>query len=461
MRLGYFYLLDLLLLVFLLFIQGCKSGNFAGSEDTGLEHAALGDSLPVEETDIPFSRVQENGAVSAFEPLLADEGILLALYVQDDRLMATDGESPEWLLTGDDGVSGIQIAPDGSKALFIYGDMELWVVNLDGEPDPRPLVTYEHLRKKKGWRENDDSPIDLWNRLLPRTCTWIDEGRKVAFNTVYYFESHAIYMNDLWVADVESGAVVELLPDDLGGVYAFSPDETRILVANPTAVAMVNADGENWQEILSCNFLAIYDSIFPPQPLWAEDGSYGLVLIPDREALPGKEDLPYDSWDLPRRGIVWKLPVDGVAEELTEVVWASLSEMYYGKVFSPDRSFLLHSEGNSLADSPLHFVTLDGTVIASHDGLEKLCGWSVDGHLIAKGDNTLILARSDGSREEFAIPGQVTNLILCKSLGPQTILISGRDANTFETNLWLVSPDREPRLIAESIDWQFDALLRQ
>jgi hypothetical protein len=104
--------------------------------------------------------------------------------------------------------------------------------------------------------------------------------------------------------------------------------------------------------------------------------------------------------------------------------------------------------GASLADSPRHFVNLDGTVIASHEGLEKICSWDADGRLVSKADNTLILAGKDGSREELAIPGQISNPILCKSLGPQTILISGRDANTFETNLWLISPGREPRLIA-------------
>lgn len=74
---------------------------------------------------------------------------------------------------------------------------------------------------------------------LPWQVAWLENSIEVAFNTVLEAGCGILTHDDLWLADAESGEVSQLLPDGLGGSFAFSPDGDAVLVANAESASMV------------------------------------------------------------------------------------------------------------------------------------------------------------------------------------------------------------------------------
>lgn len=447
------FIIPFVLLIFL--TSGCdpENGTVAINNDDSLEKPAD------EFEDQPVTKNEDESAEDAAQGL-SEEPQLIIIYLQDDRLMLSDGINPARPLTDGRRITDPILAPCGKKAIFRY-HYELRAVNLEGEPQPFSLITDEHIRYKKNKSLNDEEPQESCYKYTIETISWINERSKIAFNTACIWESYTFYHDDLWVADLESGLVEEFLTEGYGGErFAYSPDGSKILVATSQSVSMVNLDGSGWQEILTFPFIPAYDYTQTPQPVWAEDSSYGLILIPDPEPLPQYAEMHHDYWELPRNGDVWKIYPDGEAEKLFSTKWVCVYTMTTDLLFSPDRRYVLHHEGMHLKESELNFLNSEGKAVASFSGIRQIHGWDEDNKLIVQKEDAdgLFFIGGDQSVEALEMPPNF-EVQTCRAIGPNVYLVSGRQTSSNQLSLWLLGVQVKPQLIEARIDsFHFDGL---
>lgn len=407
-------------------------------------------TVPLPEPDGPGDEYPDDDSVPP-----DDQALLHIVYEKAGELMlVVDDNAPQTLISGaDDGYP--LISPDGSRVLFQrrlpagpsgLPRFELWVVNIDGS-EARPIVALEDLPGRIG--ETMESPEPVLLDRLPWQVTWLENSMEVAFNTVLEAGYGILTHDDLWLVDVEIGEVSQLLPDGLGGSFAFSPDGDAVLVANAESVSIMNADGGNRRLLISFPFVnTASEYAFIPQPVWTPDSSYGLVAISSPDPF-GFEEEPYLT--------IWRLPKTGDAERLLEVFGFNLAGAMSGNLFSPDGGHFAYTEG-TCPDGNAHFATLDGSVIATFNCANNILGWSSDGRLfIFMGDGELFLTGIERPMQNLDLPFEIfTGSAALKWVGPTTYV--GLDLPYSEefTTLWVSDIDGESRIIARDVN-SFDA----
>jgi Tol biopolymer transport system component len=245
-----------------------------------------------------------------------------------------DGGAPLQLTTsGQDGEP--RLSPDGEQVLFERSvppgpagleRFELWIVNADGSGERR-LVAPTDLPGELGTPMGAEEEVML--DRLPWEVSWLPVGGRVAFNTVIQAGYGLGANEDLWLVDVETGVLTRLLADGEGGSFAFSPDATALLVSDSTTVSMLDTDGTNRRELVTFDFVnTASEYAYIPQPIWAPDGSFGLIAIQSAE--PFGDDST---------GSLWRLPREGEAVLLNVLPGRFLfNTMVQNNLWSPDRS---------------------------------------------------------------------------------------------------------------------------
>ncbi len=258
-----------------------------------------------------------------------------------------------------------RISPDGRALLFERevppgpADLprfELWVIDTDGS-DARRLVGPDDLPGEMGTPMGASEEVKL--DRLPAQIAWLPGGDRVAFNSEIYYGYGAPAPEGLWTVDVASGALTQVLPVGEGGVFAYSPDGAALLVATPTSISMMNADGSNRRTLVTFDFVnTASEYAYVPMPAWAPDGSYALALISSAE--PFGEEQP--------SGDLWRLPREGDAMLLGTLPGRFLFNTMDARLFSPDLSQLAYVLSENGAAGTLYVAPADGSQGAPYTG---------------------------------------------------------------------------------------------
>jgi hypothetical protein len=449
MRKIIWYVVFIFLILF--FIPGCVSAPEPGiNEDVA--------PLPDPE-DLTEEIVLEEAEDEAAEEDTSEEaaGVLLVVYSIDGSLMLSVGFNAPVVLTEGFGDFSPIISPDGSMVLFKrsaglspagINRFDLWAVNLDGS-EAHLVVAATDLPGEMGEMMGESDPV-LFDRL-PYQIAWLPDGSGVVFNTMLAVDYGEITFYDLWVADLESGAVTQVIADGQGGNFAFSPDGSKLMVADSTSVSIFDASFENPRQLLTYPFVnTASEFAFTPIPVWAPDGSYALVAIPD-PAMGG-----YYNDDIEAE--IWQLPLTGEARLASTFNGFYLDAAMSGVMFSPDGLHFAYHSG-SYMDGTVYISTLEGEIVNSFDSGVEVLGWSTDGSLITLYADSPYLAGLERAVEELPMHEETYGWwALYKWVGPTTYV--GLDFSYFleETVLWVTEIDGSSRIIDYGAQY-FDALI--
>ncbi len=314
----------------------------------------------------------------------------LLVYVSDDGLWGVGldlsqnppvpGE-PAQLAAGM-GVSAPHIAPDGGRVAYLISTGEagaLHVAASNGE-DEQTLIASADLTIQS---EGDTANL----AVLVQDFQWLADGQTIGFNTVVVnlVGPGAFSQEDWWTVSLGTDTPPDS-PDGAGGgafalfgdtlIFGKADSIERGQIGSPDREALIAFD--------SINTASEY--IYYPQPQWTAVGSAAYVAIPDVE--PFAPDAG---------GALWRIPVDGPAEELGQ--WQG-NLLFSPVVWSPD--------GSKLA-----FVDVAGDtsslVIADGDGQNRFTvdsnprltfyGWSPDGsRFLYRTQTAVIIGRPGGAQ---------------------------------------------------------------
>ena len=376
---------SVLFIAIALFLAGCSSETDQPELDTETE----------EETLLPENSSDDEAPVEGEADDLP--GFLTVVYSETGELWVAIGfNAPRQITSGHFDRYPI-LSPDGTKVLYqreVESGMaelyryELWVINTDGS-DERLLVSAADLPGQMGFAMGAEEETML--DRLPQQVDWLEDSSGIAFNTLLESGYGVISFYDLWIADTETGAVTRLLEDGDGGSFAYSPDSTKILVSNPNSVSMVNADGSDRRLLVSYPFVnTASEYAYNPQPVWAPDGSYGLVAIASEE--PFFAD-PYIT--------VWRLPLSGEAVVLSTLPGINLFNTMYDRLWNSTRTALSYID-DLLS---LHIATLDGESLYVYDNGDHFLGWSTDDRFwIYRQAGEVMLEGVDSSAVSVVLP---------------------------------------------------------
>lgn len=349
---------SVLFIVMVLFLAGCSGETDQSGLDTETEEEILlsedssGDEAPDESEidDLP--------------------GFLTVVYSETGDLWVAIGYNAPRQITSGHFDRYPLLSPDGSRVIFqrevesgsaeLYR-YELWVINTDGS-DERLLVSAADLPGQMGFAMGAEEEIML--DRLPQQVAWLSDSSRIAFNTLLEAGYGVISFYDLWIADTETGTVTRLLEDGDGGSFAYSPDGSKILVSNPNSVSIVDVDGSNRRQLVSYPFVnTASEYAYNPQPVWAPDGSYGLVAIASED--PFFAD-PYIT--------VWRLPLSGEAMAISTLPGTNLFSTMDDKLWNAARTALAYTDD----EYTLHLATLAGESLQSYGSADQFYGWSTD-----------------------------------------------------------------------------------
>jgi hypothetical protein len=172
--------------------------------------------------------------------------------------------------------------------------------------------------------------------------------------------------------DADTGEQSLLLEPGEGGYVTFSPDGTKMAVARPDKLSVMDI-GNREQPLATLNYpiLPLPLGTFIPQPIWAADSATLLLPVLAEEGVV--PDFP--PW--PPLAI-WRVSVDGTAPA---VVGHSRDDQFLAS-FSPDLKWLTYfaAQDEDGPDGRLHLASLDLSVDVSYDAGDYLSGvqWATD-----------------------------------------------------------------------------------
>jgi len=302
----------------------------------------------------------------------------LVVFTREGSLWLTDETAVARRLTEGGADSSPLFSPDGRWVLFHrelppgpsgLGRFELRVVGVDGAGEQR-VVGPDDLPTEIGTPMGSETPVPL--DTLPLQVAWLPDSRHIAFNTFINVEGGLATHDDLWQFDLQTGALTRILDEGGGGAFAFSPDGARLVVASPTAVTMMNADGSDRRTLVRFDFVnTASEYAYQPRPVWAPDGSYALVAVSSAEPFGAAPTVS-----------LWRLPLTGDAVLLATLPGNFLSCSMEDRLWSPDRTRIAYTVATA-TDEPgareLVVANADGSapVIYAHGVLDFL-GWTPD-----------------------------------------------------------------------------------
>ena len=254
------------------------------------------------------------------------------------------------------------LSPDGAHVAFTRGPqgqaLALWVAGVDGVAE-RELAGPDLL--------DADSDSDQFTRQIGQVA-WLD-ARRVIFNTLRVPRTPGPgggKADDLWRADVLTGAAERLLPDGEGGDFSLSPDGTRLALVTPGQydgdlglIRLVDIQGQPVAELLRFDAVSTASEYaFYPEPHWLPASSALRIAIPHPDLI-----YPPTAGQTPPTVALWELSLDGTAQTL-----GTVPATFFGQpTWSADGTWLtyLRQEGDP-ADNRLTLV------LAAGDGSDPL-----------------------------------------------------------------------------------------
>lgn len=398
-----------------------------------------------------------------------DWSSLIVAYTHEGGIMLKMGEETPYKFLEGPGDYNPSLAPDGQSMIFnrvfdfelefyedgIYSGSghELWVAEIPSG-QTRVLANQNILRKGKGMTVEEAFPI-----LLPWRLTWLDEGSTVAFTLYYGMHVYNITAYDLLVADLVESVVTEVLPDQHGGHYAFSPDRHKVVVADSSSVSLADANGENRSEVLTFEpFPSGYEISFTPQPVWAEDSSYALVAIPDPYPMgPGGGG----SFSETAYTTIWQITAEGALEALFDIYWPVMEDIVSGTLFSPDGRYVFH-QSLELEERISQISSIDGTLEIPFPPA-AFFGWATDSEKVLLMKDELYLAGIDGTIHELQfedLESEIAEIYSLHWISPDRF-VALADLDSGETILFAGTTGGETKIISTGLspNSSFDAVL--
>jgi dipeptidyl aminopeptidase/acylaminoacyl peptidase len=261
-------------------------------------------------------------------------------------------------------IQTVVISPDGARIAFVrardYREYSIWVINADGSGE-RQLVSPDDFR---GMLVASDAL-----GAAPVQLEWVPGTLTLAFNTYPYFDGPGFFPHDdLYLVDTDSGALTPLLEIGRGGMFAYSPNGSRLAVATFQSISLMNADGSNRRDdVLIYEPVMTYSEyLYYATPQWSPDGSFLRVIVPPGDPLA----------DPPPPTAVWHIPGDGSAASQIaslEVAFLAVARL------SPDLNRIMYV--NSSGSVPALYIANAG---GSQDTLyapaaRTVESWSPDG----------------------------------------------------------------------------------
>lgn len=211
-----------------------------------------------------------------------------------------------------------QLNPAGTQVAFTRGPdgraASLWVIGVTGDGE-RELAGPEQLNAYNEW-------ADATQQI--NQVSWLDDDT-LLFNTLFVMIVPApggSKVDDLWRADLDTGQVTRMLPDDQGGDFAISPDGSHIALVTPGGYAglpgqvrLVDSQGQAETHLLTFTAPATASEyLFYPQLHWLPDSSALLTAIPDPDLV-----YPTAPGETPRTAALWRLEVTGESRQIGRV----------------------------------------------------------------------------------------------------------------------------------------------
>jgi hypothetical protein len=311
----------------------------------------------------------------AFTPVPANSypapaGLRIA-FVGEDQLWLWSAESKEPLaLTSTDRTNGqVRISDDGAIVAFLRGN-DLWAVNSDGSQE-RKLLSMEDLDGV----EPADEGLGV-NRL-----EWIPGTHTLAFNTRLNQAYGLVLSDDLHLLDVDTLERTILLPAGEGGEFYYSPDGSRIAIVTPGEISLVDAQGEQREQVLTYTPVNTGSEYrFYAQPFWSSDGSALRVAIPPAELFA----RPLQSTS------IWHIPTDGSPARLLTSIDTSPQLGADSIAFSSDLEFVAYVQIRQPEGAPpeqvepwLEVQRLANGDLQAYPYSGDFVRWAPDSHLMA------------------------------------------------------------------------------
>ncbi len=263
-----------------------------------------------------------------------DQALRIAYTKDGNVYLWTAGDGSKALADSYDAVK-LRISDDGAYIAYQRQDaqdpssQELWVVNTNGYPNPRLVVSSAEL--KEITPPNPDAYI-MGAGVLD--FIWRPNTHELAYNTLILHEGPGFGPNyDMRLVNADTLTKSTLFNTGEGGMFYYSPDGSQVALSNPDHISLANADGSNPREnVLTYPYVSTHSEyLYTPHPIWASDSGSLRVAIPPEETLADP---------LPPTGL-WLIPVDGSPAELLGNVQA-IPFAWPDNAFAPDLEHVIY-----------------------------------------------------------------------------------------------------------------------
>jgi hypothetical protein len=219
---------------------------------------------------------------------------------------------------------------------------------------------------------NDRHARDEDRYVVPRLLDWVPGSHSLAYTTLGHRGEALIEIyDDLHLLDADSGSVTTLLLPGEGGDFFYAPDGQQIALVDDSSLSLINSAGSGGRrDILAWQPLGLGQGYHRPPPVWLPDARFLLL------ATANAEDNLDAAYNPNASATLWRVPVEGMPEEISTMVGAPLWSF-----FSPDRSQVAFARViDEQLQHELHIAAIDNawnTVYAAGQGLH-FQGWLPD-----------------------------------------------------------------------------------
>jgi len=325
------------------------------------------------------------------------DGLVVA-WVAEDGMLAQVGQGAALPVPTAGLVVDIAVAPDGQHIALTSAEdlrlpLELWSVGVDG-------ASLQRLVAQDGLAASADDPAYIAN------VVWLD-ATTILFSTVHQGSFGLQPQDDLWRADIDSGAVARLLPSGEGGQFSVSPDRQQVLVITAGAygaadgrISLLDARTGGLSDLFTFPAVSTASEYrFYPQVFWDADSTAVHVAIPDK-------DLVYDDVNSPPVAL-WRLDIDGEPAQI-----GAVPASFFGlPQWSDDGAYLLYLQRLGAATSnQFALLVADGngedttTMTTGEAGSFGTPTW-------IPGSTQFVYAQSEPGAHRLASPGASLRLL--------------------------------------------------
>jgi Tol biopolymer transport system component len=314
-------------------------------------------------TAVAATNIASSG--QAAQPPASVNSLLVVYTDGEENLRAWSPEGGIRQLTTQGNIQYIVISPDGTQVAFVraqdYRDYSIWVIGVDGANE-RQLVTPDDF---SGMMVAEDAL-----GAAPVQLEWVPGTNMLAFNTYPYFEGPGFFPHDdLWLVDAGTGTLMPFLDIGTGGMFAYSPNGSRLAVSTFQSVSLMDANGGNRRDdVLIYEPVMTYSEfLYYVTPLWSPDGSFLRAIVPPGDPLA--EPSPPTA--------IWHIPGDGSAA--SQIASLDIAFLAVARL-SPDLNRIMYITPMTTTMPSLHIANVDGSQdTIYHSDVRTLESWSPDG----------------------------------------------------------------------------------